>query len=89
MYNATATKLAADGRIVSREAVELDAEGRVLRACGLWSHLNGTPEYEAAWRSAQFSMVAEIVIEQDGAKGYRDALGGLGLPPAYKDGGAR
>jgi hypothetical protein len=84
-YNATAYKINSNGKLFSREAVEIDDEGRVVRACGMWSHTSGKPEFEAEWRgAAQFSMVAEIRIDRDGAAGYRSALRDLALPPAYR-----
>lgn len=73
-YNATAYKKREDGTVFSVEAVEVDDEGRVIRACGFWSHLNGTTEFEQAWEDAQFSEVDSIHIEKDGAEGYRNGL---------------
>ena len=82
-YNATAYKLDENGKVFSVEAVEVDADGSVIRACGLWSHENGTKQYEQTWRNAQFSMVKRIHIERDGAEGYRNRLRRLALPPSY------
>jgi len=76
-YNATAYKKREDGTVFSVEAVEIDSEGRVVRACGLWSPFNGTDRYEEIWEGAQFSEVAEIHIERDGAEGYRRQIAGL------------
>lgn len=76
-YNATAFKKRDDGSVFAVEAVEVDGEGRVVRACGFWSPLNGQPEFEEAWEDAQFSEVTEIHIEQDGAEGYRQAISRL------------
>jgi hypothetical protein len=76
-YNATAYKKREDGSVFSVEAVEIDDDGRVLRACGLWSPFNGTDRYEAIWESAQFPEVADIHIEKDGAEGYRKHLSRL------------
>jgi hypothetical protein len=78
-YNATAVKKREDGSVFSVEAVEVNAEGRVLRACGLWSPFNGTDRYEEIWEAAQFSEVHEIHIEHDGAEGYRQAISRLVL----------
>lgn len=78
-YNATAYKKREDGSTFSVEAVEVDAEGRVVRACGFWSHLSGTPEFEAVWEGAQFSEVADIHIDTDGAEGYRKTISRLVL----------
>jgi hypothetical protein len=82
-YNGTAYKRNADGKVVSVQAVELDADGKVIRAAGYWTYSVGTPAYDAEWRASQFSMVATIEIARDGAAGYRQRLAGLGLPPAY------
>lgn len=81
-YNATARKYEGD-RLVSTEAVEVDGEGLVIRACGHWSSANGTPEFDARWRASQIGSVDRIVIDQDGGRGYRDAIRTLALPPAY------
>lgn len=72
-YNATALKFRGDGSLFSREAVEVDSDGTVVRACGLWSHSNGTPQFEETWRAAQFSMVASITIVA-GTDAYIDGL---------------
>ena len=40
-YNATAYKFEGD-KLASTEAVELDDDGTVIRACGHWCALNGT-----------------------------------------------
>lgn len=76
-YNATAYKKRADGTVFSVEAVEVDADGRVIRACGLWSPYNGTDRYEAIWEESQFSEVVDIHIEHDGGAGYRNRLASL------------
>lgn len=83
-YNATAYAYEGD-RLVSTEAVELDPEGRVIRGCGHWSAHNGTPEYEAIWRSGKigFLGIDRIEVVKDGAAGYRNAISGLALPPTY------
>jgi hypothetical protein len=83
-YNATAYKLDVDGKVVSTQAVEVNADGLVVRAGGYWSHTIGTAAYDADWRRSQFSMVDSIRVELDGAAGYRNRLAGLMLPPAYK-----
>ena len=76
-YNATATKTRTDGSVFSVEAVEVNGEGQVIRACGLWSHLSGTPEFNEVWENAQFSEVFDIHIEVDDAAGYRAHLASL------------
>jgi hypothetical protein len=81
-YNATAYKKREDGSVFSVEAVEIDGDGRVIRACGLWSPWNGTERFEEIWEAAQFNEVAEIHIEQDGAAGYRNRISALGMVPA-------
>ena len=82
MYNATAYKLDAAGKVVSVQAVEVVDE-MVVRAAGYWTHSIGTAAYDADWRRSQFSMVDSIRVELDGAAGYRNRLRGLMLPPAY------
>lgn len=82
-YNATAYKMNAEGKVASVEAVEVDDDGVVVRACGLWSHLSGTTAFDAAWRSGFFSFVTDVRIVRDGAEGYRNRIRGLSLPPAY------
>lgn len=82
-YNATAYKLDTNGEVVSVQAVEVDSDGLVIRAGGYWSHKIGTAAYDADWRRSQFSNVAEIRVELDGAAGYKAKLRGLALPPAY------
>ena len=76
-YNATAYKKRDDGSVFSVEAVEVNADGQVIRACGFWSHLNGTDRFEEAWEAAQFSEVADIHIDRDGAEGYRQRIAGI------------
>ena len=76
-YNATAYKRRKDGTVFSVEAVEVNDDGQVIRACGFWSHLNGTVEFEPAWESAQFSEVDSIHIDRDGAEGYRNGIRNL------------
>lgn len=83
-YNATLVSLDADGKIVSTTIGLVDDEGFILRAAGFWCHLNGTREYDAAWRSSRFSMVASVEILRDGGAAYKARLSGLALPPAYK-----
>lgn len=78
-YNATAVKKREDGSVFSVEAVEIDADGRVIRACGFWSPYNGTERFEQIWEDAQFSEVKDIHIEHDGAEGYRQAISRLVL----------
>ncbi len=75
-YNATAIKKRADGTTFSVEAVEVDGEGRVLRASGFRSPAEGTTEFEGKWEEYQFSEVDAIHIEEDGAKGYHERLRG-------------
>jgi hypothetical protein len=82
---ATAYKLNAEGDVVSVQAVELDDDGKVIRAGGYWTHTIGTAAYDADWRRSQMSMVAEIRIDRDGGEGYRNRLAGLMLPPAYTE----
>lgn len=76
-FNATAWKRRDDGSLFSVEAVEVDDGGRVLRAIGFWSPLNGTAEFEEAWEGAQFGEASDIHIERDGAAGYREHLSSL------------
>lgn len=78
-YNATAIKKRADGSVFSVEAVMVDADGRVIAACGFWSPFNGTAEFEELWEASQFSEVADIHIDQDGAAGYRSQIASLVL----------
>jgi hypothetical protein len=81
-YNATAYKFEGD-KLASTEAVELDDDGTVIRACGHWCALNGTKAYEAIWISGWHSWVDRVHVVRDGADGYRNAIGSLALPPAY------
>jgi hypothetical protein len=83
-YNATAFKFDADGNSAGIEAVELNEDGVVIRACGhLIPGLTGKPAFEQAWRKGFFSFVADVKIVADNAEGYKNALSGLQLPPAY------
>ncbi len=73
-YNATAWKRRANGSLFSVEKVEVDGDGRVIRASGHLSPLDGTPEFERMWEDSQFSEVDLIHIEEDGTRGYREQL---------------
>lgn len=73
-YNATAYKLDAEGKTVSVQAVEVNENGLVVRAAGYWSHRLGTEAYDADWRSGFFSMVKDVRIEMDGARGYMERI---------------
>ena len=72
-YNATAFKYDADGNLVSREAVQC-VDGRIMRASGHWSPMNGTADYQSIWLSGRMSFMAKIEIRAvDFASALRDA----------------
>jgi hypothetical protein len=60
VYNATAVKSDASGRIVSVEAVEYDGL-QVIRAAGLWAPpFDAT--YQKRWLAGQFKFVDSVAV---------------------------
>lgn len=79
-YNATAIGYDIDGKRTSIEAVRFEG-GLVVRAAGLWSHLNGLPEYHDNWRRSKPSFLARIeVVNVDPMAAYRHVMTGSPMP---------
>jgi hypothetical protein len=81
VYNAAAIGYDAEGKKVSTEAVRFE-NGRVVRAAGLWSHLNGLPEFHDSWLRGKCSFIVRVdILDVDPMVAYRAAIGG-GAPLA-------
>jgi hypothetical protein len=83
MYNATVYRYDTNGKHVSTFTAQATPAGVLLRSNAVQcTGLEGSEAYDAYVRRNAFAGYA-LRVELDGCAGYRNALRGLALPPAY------